>query len=406
MTSDRRFVIVGGGLAAAKLAQELRAADFPGSITLIGAEEHLPYERPPLSKEFLFGKKQLPDFTVEPAQWYRDHHVELLLGTTVTGLDPRARTVTLPDGSALPYDKLALATGSTPRRLPVPGADAPGVYTLRTIDDARALAGLFARGRLAIVGAGWIGLEVAAAARAADCAVTVVETAPQPLMGPLGPEMGAVFADLHRAHGVDLRLGARLDAVTTGADGAVTGLTLADGGTVAADAVLMAVGAAPNIALAADAGLAVGTGVLVDASLRTSDPDIVAVGDIAEQDHPRLGGRIRVEHWANALNQPAVAAATMLGRAAEYDRLPYFFTDQYDLGMEYTGYATADRTARVVVRGSLADREFVAFWLDAENRVLAGMNVNVWDVTDRIKELITSATPVDPDRLADATQPM
>ncbi|MBF6519319.1 NAD(P)/FAD-dependent oxidoreductase [Nocardia farcinica] len=406
MTSDRRFVIVGGGLAAAKLAQELRAADFPGSITLIGAEEHLPYERPPLSKEFLFGKKQLPDFTVEPAQWYRDHHVELLLGTTVTGLDPRARTVTLPDGSALPYDKLALATGSTPRRLPVPGADAPGVYTLRTIDDARALAGLFARGRLAIVGAGWIGLEVAAAARAADCAVTVVETAPQPLMGPLGPEMGAVFADLHRAHGVDLRLGARLDAVTTGADGAVTGLALADGGTVAADAVLMAVGAAPNIALAADAGLAVGTGVLVDASLRTSDPDIVAVGDIAEQDHPRLGGRIRVEHWANALNQPAVAAATMLGRAAEYDRLPYFFTDQYDLGMEYTGYATADRTARVVVRGSLADREFVAFWLDAENRVLAGMNVNVWDVTDRIKELITSATPVDPDRLADAAQPM
>ncbi|MBF6372623.1 NAD(P)/FAD-dependent oxidoreductase [Nocardia farcinica] len=406
MTSDRRFVIVGGGLAAAKLAQELRAADFPGSITLIGAEEHLPYERPPLSKEFLFGKKQLPDFTVEPAQWYRDHHVELLLGTTVTGLDPRARTVTLPDGSALPYDKLALATGSTPRRLPVPGADAPGVYTLRTIDDARALAGLFARGRLAIVGAGWIGLEVAAAARAADCAVTVVETAPQPLMGPLGPEMGAVFADLHRAHGVDLRLGARLDAVTTGADGAVTGLALADGGTVAADAVLMAVGAAPNIALAADAGLAVGTGVLVDASLRTSDPDIVAVGDIAEQAHPRLGGRIRVEHWANALNQPAVAAATMLGRAAEYDRLPYFFTDQYDLGMEYTGYATADRTARVVVRGSLADREFVAFWLDAENRVLAGMNVNVWDVTDRIKELITSATPVDPDRLADAAQPM
>lgn len=406
MTSDRRFVIVGGGLAAAKLAQELRAADFPGSITLIGAEEHLPYERPPLSKEFLFGKKQLPDFTVEPAQWYRDHHVELLLGTTVTALDPRARTVTLPDGSALPYDKLALATGSTPRRLPVPGADAPGVYTLRTIDDARALAGLFARGRLAIVGAGWIGLEVAAAARAADCAVTVVETAPQPLMGPLGPEMGAVFADLHRAHGVDLRLGARLDAVTTGADGAVTGLALADGGTVAADAVLMAVGAAPNIALAADAGLAVGTGVLVDASLRTSDPDIVAVGDIAEQAHPRLGGGIRVEHWANALNQPAVAAATMLGRAAEYDRLPYFFTDQYDLGMEYTGYATADRTARVVVRGSLADREFVAFWLDAENRVLAGMNVNVWDVTDRIKELITSATPVDPDRLADPTQPM
>ncbi|MGV9612297.1 NAD(P)/FAD-dependent oxidoreductase [Nocardia xishanensis] len=407
MTSDRRFVIVGGGLAAAKLSEALRDNDFDGTITLVGAEEHLPYDRPPLSKEHLFGKKQLADFTVDPAQWYRDHHVDLLLGTTVTGIDREAKTIRLPDDSTLPYDKLALATGSTPRTLPLPGADAPNVYTLRTIEDSDTLIELFGQSsRLAIIGAGWIGLEVAAAARAAGVAVTVVETAEQPLLGALGPEMGAVFADLHRAHGVDLRLGAQVEAITTH-EGIATdiadGVRLADGTTVAADAVLVAVGAKPNIEIAAEAGLAVDKGVLVDESLVTSDPDIVAVGDIAEQQHPGLGRRVRVEHWANALNQPAVAAATMLGKSATYDRLPYFFTDQYDLGMEYTGYAAPGGYERVVVRGDLAGREFVAFWLDPQNRVLAGMNVNVWDVTDRIKELITAGAPVDPDRLADTS---
>ncbi|WP_435592044.1 NAD(P)/FAD-dependent oxidoreductase [Nocardia sp. bgisy118] len=410
MTSDRRFVIVGGGLAAAKLAEALRDNDFDGTITLVSAEEHLPYERPPLSKEHLFGKKQLADFTVDPAQWYRDHHVELLLGTTVTGIDRDAKTITLPDDSTLAYDKLALATGSTPRTLPLPGADAPNVYTLRFIEDSDTLIELFGQSdRLAIIGAGWIGLEVAAAARAAGVEVTVVETAEQPLLGALGPEMGSVFADLHRAHGVDLRLGAQVEAITTH-EGIATdiadGLRLADGTTVAADAVLVAVGAKPNIEIAAAAGLEVDKGVLVDASLVTSDPDIVAVGDIAEQQHPGLDRRIRVEHWANALNQPAVAAATMLGKSATYDRLPYFFTDQYDLGMEYTGYAAPGGYDHVVVRGDLDGREFVAFWLDSQNRVLAGMNVNVWDVTDRIKELITAGEPVDPDRLADTSTPL
>lgn len=400
MTSDRRFVIVGGGLAAAGLARALRAADFDGSITLIGSEEQLPYERPPLSKEYLLGKKQLPDFTVEAAQWYRDHNVDVMLGTTVTEIDPAAKAVALPDGSTLSYDKLALATGSSARLLPIPGADAPDVHTLRFIDDARILSDLMERhARLAIIGAGWIGLEVAAAARTRGCEVTVVETAAQPLLGPLGPEMGTVFAELHRGHGVDLRLGAQVEEITTGADGAATGLRLADGAMVPADAVLIAVGAKPDLDLAGRAGLAVQSGVLVDAGLRTSDPDIVALGDIAEQDHPLLGTRVRVEHWANALNQPEVAAATMLGRDASYDRLPYFFTDQYDLGMEYTGFVAPGAETRVVVRGDVTGREFVAFWLDPANRVLAGMNVNVWDVTDRIKELITAGEPVDPDRL-------
>lgn len=410
MTSDQRFVIVGGGLAAAKLAEALRANDFPGSVTLISAEEQLPYERPPLSKEHLFGKKTLVEFTVESPQWYRDHHIDIQLGTTVTGLDPAAKTVTLPDDSTLHYDKLALATGSSPRKLPIPGADAPNVYTLRTINDSDTLIELFRSARrLVIIGAGWIGLEVAAAARAAGVEVTIVESAQLPLLGALGPEMGQVFADLHRANGVDLRLGAQVSEIVTEhgiATEIANAVRLADGSTVAADAVLVAIGAAPNIELARAAGLAVDGGVLVDASLSTSDPDIVAIGDIAEQQHPLLDRRIRVEHWANALNQPAVAAKTMLGRSAAYDRLPYFFTDQYDLGMEYTGFAAPGEYDRVVVRGDLAGREFVAFWLDDQRRVLAGMNVNVWDVTERIKELILAGEPVDPDRLADTGSPL
>ncbi|MFE7746313.1 NAD(P)/FAD-dependent oxidoreductase [Nocardia sp. NPDC057455] len=407
MSSDRRFVIVGGGLGAAKIAETLRAKDFQGTVTLIGAEEHLPYERPPLSKEHLAGKKALPEFIVVPAQWYRDHHVEVRLGTTVTGLDPAAKTITLPDDSTVPYDKLALATGSTPRTLSIPGADAPNVYTLRTIEDSDTLIELFGSARrIVIIGAGWIGLEVAAAARSAGVEVTVVERADLPLLAVLGPKMAQVFADLHRANGVDFRFGAQVDAITTEeaiATDVANGVRLADGSTIDADAVLVAVGARPNVDLAADGGLAVDDGVLVDERLATSDPDIVAVGDIAAQQHPVLGRRIRVEHWANALNQPAVAAATMLGEQAAYDRLPYFFTDQYDLGMEYTGYAVPGEYARVVVRGDTAAREFVAFWLDSGNRVLAGMNVNVWDVTDRIKELILAGDPVDPDRLADTT---
>ncbi|MEV0760535.1 FAD-dependent oxidoreductase [Nocardia sp. NPDC050435] len=401
MTSERHFVIVGGGLAAAKLAEALRANDFDGQITLIGAEEHLPYERPPLSKEHLFGKKNLADFTAATGDWYRDHRVDVRLGTEVRAIDRAAKTVTLPDGSTLGYDKLALATGSAPRRLDLPGADGPNVRQLRTIEDSDAILDLFGGaskiGRLAVVGAGWIGLEVAAAARSAGVEVTVVESARLPLLGALGPEMGEFFAQLHRDNGVDLRLDAGVSEI------GASGLRLADGSSVDADAVLIAVGAAPNVGLAEAAGLEVDNGVLVDASLATADPDIVAVGDIAAQDHPRLHRRIRVEHWANALNQPAVAARTMLGESAEYDRLPYFFTDQYDVGMEYTGYAAPGDYARVVVRGDPGKREFVAFWLDSADRVLAGMNVNVWDVTDRIKELINSGDPVDADRLADTS---
>ncbi|BBX96518.1 NAD(P)/FAD-dependent oxidoreductase [Mycobacterium lacus] len=408
MASATTFVIVGGGLAGAKAAEALRDNGFDGHIILFAAEEQLPYERPPLSKEFLAGKKTLDEFTVHNSDWYRDHHVDLRLATPVTALDPPAHTVGLPDGATVHYDKLLLATGSAPRRPPIPGADAAGVYYLRTIDDAKALDSVLVEGSsLAVVGAGWIGLEVAAAARRRGVNVTVVEIAKQPLLAALGEGVGEVFAELHRDHGVDLRLQAQVKEITRadGSDAKASGLRMRDGSTVAADAVLVAVGAKPNIELAEQAGLSVGDGgVLVDSSLRTSDPDVYAVGDIAAAEHRLFGTRIRTEHWANALKQPVVAAAGMLGEPGEYAELPYFFTDQYDLGMEYVGHAPS--FDRVVFRGDVARREFVAFWLDGDNRVLAGMNVNIWDVLDDVKALIRSRAPIDADRLADPQSPL
>jgi 3-phenylpropionate/trans-cinnamate dioxygenase ferredoxin reductase component len=400
------FVIVGGGLAGAKAAEALRDNNFDGEVVVFAAEQHLPYERPPLSKEYLAGKKALDEFTANPAAWYRDHRVDLRLGTPVSSVDSQGHLVGLPDESTVRYDKLLLATGSAPRRPPIPGADADRVHYLRTVDDADALNTALTEGSsLAVVGGGWIGLEVAAGARERGVDVTVVEAAELPLLGALGREVAELFAKLHRERGVDLRLGAEVEEITT-ADGAATGLRLADGSTIDADAVLVAVGAAPNTDLARGAGLTIGPdgGVLVDSALRTSDADIFAVGDIASAQHPLFGARIRTEHWANALKQPAVAVAAMLGRPAEYAELPYFFTDQYDLGMEYVGHApTYDRVA---FRGDIDGREFVAFWLDGENRVLAGMNVNVWDVLDDVKSLIRSRSPVDPDKLADPKQPL
>ena len=405
MVSSQTFVIVGGGLAGAKAVEALRDSDFGGDILLFAEEEHLPYERPPLSKEYLAGKKTLSDFTVQNSDWYRDHNVDLRLATRVSALDPAAHTVGLPDGTTVRYDKLLLATGSASKRPPIPGSDAAGVHYLRTYDDAEALNSVLVEGSsLAVVGAGWIGLEVAAGARQRGVNVTVVETAKQPLMAALGDTVGEVFATLHRDHGVDLRLQTQVEEIVV-AEGRTTGLKTGDGSVVAADAVLVAVGAKPNIELAEQAGLSMGDGgVLVDASLRTSDPDIYAVGDIAAAEHPLFGTRIRTEHWANALKQPAVAVAGMLGTPGEYAELPYFFTDQYDLGMEYVGHAPS--FDRVVFRGDVAGREFVAFWLDADNRVLAGMNVNIWDVLDDVKALIRSRTPVDADSLADPQSPL
>jgi NADPH-dependent 2,4-dienoyl-CoA reductase/sulfur reductase-like enzyme len=273
------------------------------------------------------------------------------------------------------------------------------VYYLRTREDSDAIRSCFGDGkRLVIIGGGWIGLEVAAAARGAGTHVTVLEAADLPLLGVLGPELAQVFADLHRANGVDLRPGTGTGAITT-SSGRATGVQLTDGTTIEADAVVVGVGAAPDLTLAELAGLDLDNGVLVDASLRSSDPDIYAVGDIANHDHPILGHRVRVEHWATALNQPVTAAAALLGEDTSYTELPYFFSDQYDLGMEYIGYAPKGSYDQVVVRGDLAKREFVAFWL-ARGSIKAAMNVNVWDVIDQIKPLITAGKQIDPGQLA------
>ncbi|MEX7470968.1 NAD(P)/FAD-dependent oxidoreductase [Mycobacterium adipatum] len=395
------FVIVGAGLAGAKAAESLRDKGFDGKIIVFGSEDHLPYERPPLSKDYLAGDKSLADFTVHPAEWYREHDIDLRLGTGVQLIDTGGHSVGFDDGRHEHYDRLLLATGSRARRLDVPGADADGVHVLRTVDDAAALlSALTERSRLAIVGAGWIGLEVAAAARTRGAQVTVVESAELPLLGALGPEVAQVFAALHTEHGVELRLNATVDAITTAA-----GLRLGDGSTVPADLVLIAVGAQPGIALAEKAGLTLAAGgVAVDESLKTSDDDVYAVGDIAAAQHPLFEGRVRTEHWANALKQPAVAVAGMLGDPGSYDELPYFFTDQYDLGMEYVGHAP--NYDSVVFRGDVGKREFTAFWLDAKRRVLAGMNVNIWDGLDDIKAIIRAGAKIDTDRLADPEVPL
>jgi 3-phenylpropionate/trans-cinnamate dioxygenase ferredoxin reductase subunit len=393
------FVIIGGGLAGAKAAEALRDQGYEGELVLLCEEPHRPYERPPLSKDYLAGKASRDDVFVHPPQWYADHGVDLRLGAAAEAIDRTARVVRLAGGAAVGYDKLLLATGSSPRRLPVPGGD--GALYLRRLEDSEAIKATFGAGRrLVVVGAGWIGLEVAAAARQAGTEVTVVEVAELPLLRVLGREVAEVFAQLHRDNGVDLRLGAQLREITP------TAAVLADGTELPADAVVVGVGIAPNTALAANAGLEVDNGVLVDASLRTSDPDIFAAGDVANALHPFLGRHVRVEHWANALNQPAVAAAAMLGRAdAVYEELPYFYTDQFDLGMEYLGHVEPDGYDRVVIRGDAAAREFIAFWL-REGRILAGMNVNVWDVTDPIKALIRSRATVDANRLADPAVPL
>jgi 3-phenylpropionate/trans-cinnamate dioxygenase ferredoxin reductase subunit len=401
MTADTPYVIIGASLAGAKAAEALRDAGFAGPITLIGDENSRPYERPPLSKGYLLGTSERDSIYVHALEWYADSGIDLRLGIAATGINRSAHEVSLADGSTTGYAKLLIATGSSPRRLQVPGADLDGVRYLRRVGDSDQLKRAFDdAARVAVIGGGWIGLETAAAARAAGADVTVLEMAELPLVRVLGPEVAQVFADLHTEHGVDVQCGVQVTEIT-GRDGRVAGVRLADGRLVEADTVIVGVGISPNIELAAAAGLEIDNGVRVDARLRSSDPDIYAAGDVASAYHPVLGKHIRVEHWANALNQPQTAARAMLGEDVAYDRMPYFFTDQYDLGMEYTGYVEPGGYARVVFRGDKQGREFVAFWLDHDNRVLAGMNVNVWDVTDAIRELVRRGKPVDTSALAD-----
>ncbi|MFD5721730.1 NAD(P)/FAD-dependent oxidoreductase [Streptomyces sp. NPDC127036] len=399
------FVIIGGGLAAGQAAEALRTHGHNGPLTIIGDEPERPYVRPPLSKGYLLGKDTRDSLFVHPERWYQEHNVELLLGKRARSVDWRARRVELDDGIQVPYAKLLLATGSSPRLLTVPGADLANVLYLRRIGDSKRLRSAFKAGaKVVVIGAGWIGLETAAAARMAGAEVTVLEHSGLPLLKALGREAAEVFAALHTDHGVDLLPNVEV-ASLTGAQGRVVGVQLVDGRHISADCVVVGIGITPNDQIARNAGLDVRNGIVTDEHLQTSIPHVYAAGDVANAYHPRYGRHLRVEHWANALHQPEIAALSMLGRDAAYLRLPYFYTDQYDLGMEYTGYTEPGAYDRVVFRGERSTREFIAFWM-AGKRVVAGMSVNVWDVIDPIRSIIETGSEMDDTRLADLKIPL
>jgi 3-phenylpropionate/trans-cinnamate dioxygenase ferredoxin reductase subunit len=394
------FVIVGAGMAGGKAVETLRDEGFDGRVVLVGAEPERPYERPPLSKDYLRGEQERAKVYLQEEGWYAEHDVELRTGVTVERLDLAQRSVVLTGGESIAYDALLLATGAEPRRPPIPGADLDGVHVLRTLADSDALRAVLDRGgRLAVVGGGWIGCEVAASARQRGLDVTVIEPAELPLLRVLGPELGAFYRDVHAEHGVRLALGTGVEAIE--GSGRAERVRTSDGATIDCDAVVLGVGVTPRTALA-EGVLDVDNGILVDASLRASVDGVYAAGDVANHDHPLLG-RVRVEHWANALEQGPTAARAMLGQDVVYDRVPYFFSDQYDVGMEYAGLS--EPGDEVVFRGDPATREFVAFWL-RDGRVTAGMNVNVWDVNEHIQELVRSRATVDRARLVDPDVPL
>lgn len=401
VTAQQTLVIVGAGLAGARAAEALRLEHFDGRVVLIGEETERPYDRPPLSKDYLQGKSEQEKIYLHPKEWYADHDVDLRLGARVTAIDRAPHEVVVDGGERVSYHKLLLTTGSSPRRLTVPGSDLDGVFYLRGLADSQAMKAAFAAAeRVAIIGAGWIGLEAAAAARAAGCEVSVIERSELPLLGVLGTEMAEIYAGLHRSHGVELRLGVEV-AEITGENGTATGVRLADRSMIDADAVIVGVGIIPNTGLAEAAGVSVDNGVLVDEHLATTDPDVFAAGDVANVYYPHLGTRLRLEHWSAALNQGPVAAANMMGGAASYDRVPYFFSDQYEMGMEYSGYVKGHDYDEVVFRGDVTTGEFIAFWIGGGGRVLAGMNVNIWDSTDAIQALVRSDVRADTAKLAD-----
>jgi len=397
MTDDRGFVIIGASLAGAKAAETLREEGFDGRITLIGEEPVRPYERPPLSKEYLQGKAEADVAFVHDPAYYDKHDIDLRLSTTVRGLEPDGREVVLESGERLGYDAVLLATGARPRRLAVPGADLAGVHYLRTMADAERLrAAIIGANRVVVIGAGWIGCEVAASARQLGADVAVVELGRLPLERVLGPELGAFYRDVHADQGVKLHFGTGIEALRGG--DRVEEVRLTDGTALAADVVLAGVGVAPRVELAEAAGLDLDNGVVTDEYLAASAAGVFAAGDVASAWHPLFARRIRLEHWSSALNQGPAAARNMLGRRTPYEQIPYFYSDQYDVGMEYSGYAPG--WDQIVFRGDPAGREFIAFWLK-DGRVVAGMNVNVWDVADSIAALVAAGGQVDLSRLLD-----
>lgn len=398
--AGERIVIVGASLCGSHAAEALRDEGFDGEIVLVGAEPHLPYDRPPLSKTFLqtSAEDQPDDPTYNPESFYTEKRIELQLGKGVAAVDPRNGKLTLAGGATLGYDKLLLATGSRVRRLSVPGADLPGVLYLRTVDDARQLREAIGRARRAVVvGAGFIGAEVAASCRARGLEVTVLEAASAPLIRALGEEVGLLLADIHRRHGVDLRLGEGVTAFR--GSGRVEQVLTASGRSIDADLVLVGVGVDAETGYLAGSGVPVDNGVTVDALCRAGTPGVFAAGDCANWPHRPTGRRLRVEHWDNAWNQAEAAARSMLGKGAPYDPVLYFWSDQYDIEIQYLGHAA--KWDRVVLRGDVEAGAFAAFYLEA-GTLRAAMCIGRPEAeTDAIRTLLAGDARPSADALAD-----
>jgi 3-phenylpropionate/trans-cinnamate dioxygenase ferredoxin reductase subunit len=399
--SAQTFAIVGAGLAGAKAAETLRTEGFDGRVVLIGDEPERPYERPPLSKDYLRGEAETRPY-VHDQSFYADNAIELWHSTRATGLDIGLQELLLEGDRRLGYDRLLIATGALPRRLDVPGTELDGIHYLRTLADSERIGERIEAGqRLVVIGAGWIGAEVAASSRQKGCQVTMLEMAALPLERVLGPEVGRIYSDLHRDHGIEF-----LPETTVArfeGEASVQRVITSDDASIETDYVVIGIGVAPRIGLPEAAGLRIDNGVVVDEYLHTSARNVFAAGDVANASHPFYGRHLRVEHWDTALHHGPVAAKNMLGQGEAYDRIPYFFSDQYETGMEYSGHATD--WDEVVFRGDAAAREFIAFWLKDE-RLVAGMNMNVWDVSDPIRELISSRRALDRGQLANPDVPL
>jgi 3-phenylpropionate/trans-cinnamate dioxygenase ferredoxin reductase subunit len=399
--NPRTFVIVGAGLAGAKAAETLREEGFDGRLVLIGDEPERPYERPPLSKEYLRGEADDKPY-VHPKSFYADNAIELMTSTRVTGVDTGLRELLLEGDRHLGYDRLLIATGSVPRRLDVPGAELEGIHYLRTLADSEAIGRRIRAGqRLVVIGSGWIGAEIAASARQKGSEVTMLEMASLPLERVLGPELGQIYLELHREHGVDFLPETTVERFE--GEGSVERVITADGASIETEFVVVGIGVAPRTGLVENAGLQIDDGIVVDERLESSVPGVFAAGDVANAHHPFYDRKVRVEHWATALNQGPVAAKAMLGEQVSYEEIPYFFSDQYDAGMEYAGNAT--EWDEVVFRGDIAAREFIAFWLK-DQRLVAGLNMNVWDVSETIQGLIRSQRQLDRRELVDPDVPL
>ena len=399
MRADRTHVIVGAGHAGGRAAQAMRQYGFEGRILLIGEEPHVPYERPPLSKELIVTDAGLEKVRLHDAAWYAENRIELIAGNTATELDAAAKTVGLADGQTIGFDRLMLTTGARVRRLPVPGADLDGVFYLRTIEDSEAIRAQIAAGtEVVVIGGGFIGLEIAGSAVKRGAKVAVLEAADRLMGRSVAPEVSDWFARMHRDRGVDLRLGISIAAIE--GNGTVSGVRLGDGSVVPAEVVVIGIGILPNVEIAEAAGLAVDNGIVVDERGRTSHPDIRAAGDVANQPNAFAGRRLRLESYQNAQDQAAAVARNLCGADEAYEDSLWVWSDQHDVNLQMTGAPEAWDS--LLWRGDPDEGRFTVFYM-AGGRIVAVNTVNNGREMRPARMLMESGKAVDPATLADTS---